>query len=112
MGSSKKRSQIRMLRGSDHCCSKKPVYIRIWFNVSKTLFPLARLLAGRENVSVDQLSGVLDILLPPCMTCLARHSKSITRFLRHKNVIPNEKSGKTHPVCYRTDSSPEPINHR
>ena len=94
MGSSKKRSQIRMLQDQTIALLKETgLYTYHSFNVSKTLFPLARLLAGRENVSVDQLSGVLDNIFTALYDHpLTRHSKSITRFLRRKNVIPNEKS--------------------
>jgi len=94
MGSSKKRSQIQMLQDQTIALLKETgLYTYHSFNVSKTLFPLIRLLAGRENVTVEQLSRVLDQIFAALYEHpLTRHSKSITRFLRRKNVIPNEKS--------------------
>ncbi len=94
MGSPKKPSQTQILQ--DHVISllkETGLYTYHSFNVSKTLFPMLRLLAGRNNVTVEELSRVLDGIFEALYAHpLTRHSKSITRFLRRKNVIPNEKS--------------------
>jgi len=94
MGSSKKRSQIQVLQDQTIALLKETgLYTYHSFNVTKTLMPLVKLLAGRDNVTVEHLSGVLDKIFAALYDHpLTRHSKSITKFLRRKNVIPNEKS--------------------
>ncbi len=94
MGSSKKRSQIQILQDQTIQILKETgLYTFHSFNVTKAIMPFAKLLAGRKNVTVEQLSAVLDKIFTALYEHpLTRHSKSITKFLRRKNILPNEKS--------------------
>ena len=61
------------------------------FNVTRAFLPLTRLLASDEDITVEQLSGILDkIFASLYLHPVTRHSRSVTKFLRDKNVIPNE----------------------
>ena len=94
MGSSKKRSQIQILQDQTIQILKETgLYTFHSFHVTKTFLPLVGFLAGRKNVTVEQLAAVLDKIFAALYEHpLTRHSKSITGFLRRKNVLPNEKS--------------------
>lgn len=94
MGSKKNRSQIQILQDQTIQILKETgLYTYHSFNVTKAFLPLAGFLAGRENVTVEQLSDVLDKIFATLYEHpLTRHSKSITKFLRRKNILPNEKS--------------------
>ena len=63
------------------------------FNVTRAFVPLTRLLASDDDVTIDELSCILDTIFDSLyLHPIARHSKTVTRFLRDKNVLPNETS--------------------
>jgi len=94
MGSTKDRSPIQTLQDQALLILKEAGFYT-WqsFNVTKSFFPLIKLLAGRENITVPQLSEALDKLFAALYEHpLTRHTKSLTGFLRRKNILPNEQS--------------------
>jgi ubiquinone biosynthesis protein len=63
------------------------------FAVTRAFFPFLGLLANREPVTVEQLGVVFDKLFETLYQHpLTRHSKTLTRFLRNKNILPNDQS--------------------
>jgi ubiquinone biosynthesis protein len=94
MGTKKKRSHIQLLQDQiGNLLKETGSYTYHSFNVTRTFLPLTRLLANRDNITVDQLSEILDKIFEALYHHpITRHGKSITKFLRQKNVIPNEKS--------------------
>ncbi len=94
MGTKTKRSHIQLLQDQiGHFLKETGSYTYHSFNVTRTFFPLAKLLANRDNVTVEQLSAVIDKIFEALYAHpITRQGKTITRFLRNKNIIPNEKS--------------------
>jgi len=94
MGNKKKRSQIQRLQDQISLVLKETgAYTYHSFNVTRSFLPLAKLLANRHNVTVEQLSKIIDKIFDALYEHpITRHGKSITHFLRRKNVLPNEKS--------------------
>lgn len=94
MGSTKKRSPIQNLQDQTiEILKEAGFYTWHSFNVTKSFFPLVRLLANRENITAPQMSEALDKLFAALYEHpLTRHSKSLTGFLRRKNILPNEQS--------------------
>lgn len=94
MGSTKKRSPVQNLQDQTIQILKETGFYT-WhsFHVAKSFFPLIRLLAGRDNITVPELSAALDDLFAAFYAHpLTRHTKALTDFLRRKNILPNEKS--------------------
>jgi ubiquinone biosynthesis protein len=94
MGSKKERNFIKRLQDQAFLIFKETgQYSWHSFTVTRAFFPFIGLLAGREPVTVEQLSVVLDKLFETLYHHpLTRHSKSLTRFLRDKKILPNEQS--------------------
>jgi len=94
MGSKKERNFIKRLQDQAFLIFKETgQYSWHSFTVTRAFFPFIGLLAGREPVTVEQLSTVLDKLFETLYHHpLTRHSKSLTRFLRDKKILPNEQS--------------------
>jgi len=94
MANKNKRSLIGQLQDQVGALLKETgSYTYHSFNVTRTFLPLAKLLANRDNITVEQLSAIIDKIFEALYQHpITRHGKSITKFLRKKNVIPNEKS--------------------
>lgn len=94
MGKRKKGSHIQILQDQISLLLKETgSYTYHSFNVSRSFLPLAKLLANRDNVAVEQLSKIIDRIFDALYEHpITRHGKSITKFLRNKNILPNEKS--------------------
>jgi predicted unusual protein kinase regulating ubiquinone biosynthesis (AarF/ABC1/UbiB family) len=94
MKSKKKRSHIQNIQDQTVLLLKEAgLYTYHSFNVTRALLPIARLLATKDNVTVEQLSETIDGVFGALYQHpLTKQSRAITRFLRKKNILPNEKS--------------------
>jgi len=94
MKSKKKRSQIQTIQDQTVLLLKETgLYTYHSFNVTRALLPLAKLLATKDNVTIELLSATIDGVFEALYKHpITRQSKSITKFLRKKNILPNEKS--------------------
>src|SRR6056297_920054 len=63
------------------------------FNVTRATVPLIQSLARDEALTVEELDKALDQLFDSLyLHPLTRHSRSVTRYMRRTNLIPNEKT--------------------
>jgi ubiquinone biosynthesis protein len=94
MGLKKNRSQIKRLQDQIALILKETgAYTYHSFNATKAFLPLARVLANRDDITVEQFSVILDNIFDSLYEHpITHHSKSVTSFLRRKNILPNEKS--------------------
>ncbi|MFH2067462.1 MAG: AarF/ABC1/UbiB kinase family protein [Pseudomonadota bacterium] len=61
--------------------------------LSRTFFPLTRLLASDEDITQEHLSCVLDDIFEQLYQHpLIHQSRKLTQYLRRNNLIPNEKT--------------------
>ncbi len=61
--------------------------------LSRTFFPLTRLLASDEEITLEELSCVLDDIFEQLYQHpLIHQSRKLTQYLRQNNLIPNEKT--------------------
>jgi ubiquinone biosynthesis protein len=61
--------------------------------LSRTFFPLTRMLASDEDITPEQLSDVLDDIFDQLYEHpLIHQSRKLTQYLRQNNLIPNEKT--------------------
>jgi len=63
------------------------------FNVTRAMIPLIRTLASDTALTVEELDKALDQLFDSLyLHPLTRHSRSVTRYMRRTNLMPNEKT--------------------
>ena len=63
------------------------------FNVTRATLPLIRAMSSDAPVTVEELDKVLDQLFDAFyLHPLTRHSRTVTRYMRRTNLLPNEKT--------------------
>ncbi len=94
MVSKKNHSQVKRLQDQITLLLRQTgSYTYHSFNVTRAFLPLARILANRDYVTEAQFSNILDKIFETLYEHpVTRQSKSVTTFLRRKNILPNEKS--------------------
>ncbi len=94
MGSKKKRSQIELLQEQIvHVFKEAGLYTWHSLNVTRAFLPLARVLAVRENATVEEVSAIIDSIFAALYEHpVTRQGHTLTDFLRKKNILPNEQS--------------------
>ena len=63
------------------------------FNVTRATLPLIRAMSSDAPVTVEELDKVLDQLFDAFyLHPFTRHSRTVTRYMRRTNLLPNEKT--------------------